>query len=81
MADGRTVEDLLASRLRRLGVRRTYGSALGDLDHVPVDDPDLAVLLADADGRIGHVDGSSHELATIAQDLHKLLGHFRLGSG
>lgn len=58
MADGRTVEDLLASRLRRLGVRRTYGSALGDLDHVPVDDPDLAVLLADADGRIGHVDGS-----------------------
>ncbi len=53
-----TVADLLEERLRSLGVARTYGAALGGLDHVPVDDPDLAVLLADADGRIGHWDGS-----------------------
>ncbi len=54
----RTVEDLLADRLRQLGVRRTYGLAIRGLDHVPVDDPDVAVLLADADGRLGHDDGS-----------------------
>lgn len=55
---GGTVEDLLVARLRQLGVRRTYGLAMRGLDHVPVEDPDLAVLLADADGRIGHDDGS-----------------------
>ena len=54
----RTVEDLLAERLRQLGVRRTYGLAVRGLDHVPVEDPDVAVLLADADGRLGHDDGS-----------------------
>jgi hypothetical protein len=54
----RTVEDLLAERLRQLGVRRTYGLPIRGLDHVAVEDPDVAVLLADADGRIGHVDGS-----------------------
>ena len=53
-----TVAALLEERLRSLGVERIYGSALGGLTHVAVDDPDLAVLLADADGRIGHWDGS-----------------------
>lgn len=63
----RTVEDLLANRLRQLGVRRSYGLAIAGLDHVPVDDPDLAVLLADADGRLGHVDGSGRlGAATLA---------------
>jgi hypothetical protein len=37
---------------------RVYGAPLWDLQHVPVDDVDLAVLLADADGRLGHHDGS-----------------------
>lgn len=53
-----TVAALLEQRLRSLGVERVYGSPLGGLTHVPVVDPDLAVLLADADGRIGHWDGS-----------------------
>lgn len=68
----RTVEDLLVQQLRRLGVRRTYGFALEGLDHVPVVDPDLAVLLADADGRLGHEDGSGRlGAATLAgQILH-----------
>lgn len=52
-----TIEDLLVRRLRQLGVTRTYGLALTGLDHVPIEDPDLAVLMADADGRIGHPDG------------------------
>ena len=65
--DVRTVEDLLATRLRQLGVSRTYGTAVRGLDHVPVGDPDVAVLLADADGRIGHVDGSGRlGAATLA---------------
>ena len=50
--------ELLERRLRQLGVQRVYGSALGDLQHVEVEDPDVAVLLADADGRLGHHDGS-----------------------
>ncbi len=63
----RTVEDVLADRLRQLGVRRTYGLAIRGLDHVPVDDPDVAVLLADADGRLGHDDGSGRlGAATLA---------------
>ena len=53
-----SVERLLEERLRSLGVERIYGNPLAGLTHVPVDDPDLAVLLADADGRIGHWDGS-----------------------
>jgi hypothetical protein len=66
-AGPRTVEDLLAARLRQLGVRRTYGLAIRGLDHVPVEDPDVAVLLADADGRIGHDDGSGRlGAATLA---------------
>jgi hypothetical protein len=54
----RTVAELLEERLRQLGVMRVYGLPLGGLQHVPVDDVDLAVLLADADGRLGHHDGS-----------------------
>ena len=54
----RTVADLLERRLRQLGVARVYGLPLSGLEHVPVDSPDLAVLLADADGRLGHHDGS-----------------------
>ena len=66
-ATPRTVEDLLVARLRQLGVSRAYGAELRGLDHVPVADPDLAVLLADADGRIGHVDGSGRlGAATLA---------------
>lgn len=63
----RTVEDVLVARLRQLGVRRTYGLELRGLDHVPVGDPDVAVLLADADGRLGHSDGSGRlGAATLA---------------
>ena len=59
--------DLLVRRLRQLGVSRVYGAELPGLDHVPVGDPDVAVLLADADGRIGHVDGSGRlGAATLA---------------
>lgn len=53
-----TIAALLERRLRELGVERVYGLPLGGLRHVPVDDADLAVLLADADGRIAHHDGS-----------------------
>lgn len=53
-----TVADLLERRLRQLGVQRVYGAPLAGLTHVLVDDVDLAVLLADADGRLGHHDGS-----------------------
>lgn len=58
MSPARTVTDLLEERLRQLGVMRVYGAPLGGLAHVAVEDVDLAVLLADADGRIGHHDGS-----------------------
>lgn len=57
---------LLAVRLSELGVQRVFGESLPGPDpwpsgvtHVPVGDPDLAVLLADADGRIGEVDGAA----------------------
>lgn len=54
----RTVGEVLEDRLRQLGVSRVYGAPLAGLQHVQVDDPDLAVLLADCDGRIAHHDGS-----------------------
>lgn len=50
---------MLVNRLAELGVRRVWGQSLGDLENVAVGDPDLAVLLADADGRIGEVNGGS----------------------
>ncbi|CAB4555392.1 unannotated protein [freshwater metagenome] len=54
----RTIATALEERLRSLGVQRVYGQPLASLQHVAVENPDLAVLLADADGRIGHHDGS-----------------------
>lgn len=53
-----TIAHVLESRLRQLGVSRVYGLPLAGLQHVAVAEPDLAVLLADADGRVGHHDGS-----------------------
>mgnify|MGYP003465969253 CR=1 FL=1 len=51
-----TVAEALAGALAALGVRRTVGldlgTAAGGLPHIDVDDPDLAVLLADADGAV-----------------------------
>ena len=55
--------DALSRRLLELGVKRIWGEALPGSDdrqvplHVAVREADLAVLLADADGRIGEVDG------------------------
>ncbi len=57
-SSARTAAEVIEARLRQLGVERVYGLPFGGLRHVPVDDPDLAVLLADADGRIAHHDGS-----------------------
>jgi len=48
------VGELLVQRLRAVGVERVVGEvALPGLPHLRVDDPDLACLLADADGRVG----------------------------
>ncbi|MBI2704509.1 MAG: hypothetical protein HYX32_04360 [Actinobacteria bacterium] len=50
------VRDLLAACLRDLGATRTFGASAPDLSgltHVPVAEPSVAALLADADGRIG----------------------------
>lgn len=44
--------EVIADALREIGVARVYGFPLGDLDHVEVTQADLALLLADADGRI-----------------------------
>ncbi|MFM7067902.1 MAG: hypothetical protein ACKOYM_00430, partial [Actinomycetes bacterium] len=61
-----TVADVLFGRLAELGVGRLYvvpegfdasSCASHGIHVVRVDDPDVAVLLADADGRIGHRDG------------------------
>jgi hypothetical protein len=50
-----TVGELLAERLASIGIRRVWGEVVPGLplDAVDLDDPDLAVLLADADGRLG----------------------------
>ena len=45
--------DVIADALGELGVRRVYGSPLGDLPVVDPGDPDLTFLLADTDGRMG----------------------------
>jgi hypothetical protein len=48
------VGELLVQQLVRLGVTRVIGEVgLVGLPHLKVDDPDLACLLADADGRVG----------------------------
>ena len=58
--------DALSRRLLELGVKRIWGEALPGSDdrqvplHVAVREADLAVLLADADGRIGEVDADRH---------------------
>ena len=44
---------MIADALGELGVRRVYGRGLGDLDVVDAGDADLALLLADTDGRLG----------------------------
>jgi hypothetical protein len=50
----RTIGQLLSECLRLLGARRVFGVApIPGLEHVPVADPALARLLADADGRLG----------------------------
>lgn len=46
-----TAAELLGECLAAAGVRRVFGAPVPGLDHVPVADPDLARLLADADGR------------------------------
>ncbi len=66
---GRTTADLLEERLRQLGVSRIFGQPLGGLQHVPVDDVELAVLMADADGRLGHHDGSGRLGAARVEDV------------
>jgi hypothetical protein len=57
-SDARTIGDLLSECLRLLGGRRVFGpTPIPGMAHVPVGDPDLARLLADADGRLGHGPG------------------------
>jgi hypothetical protein len=63
----RTIADALEERLRSLGVQRVYGLPLANLQQVPVNSPDLAVLLADADGRLGHHDGSGRLGAALLE--------------
>jgi len=46
-----TVGELLGECLAAAGVRRVFGGSVPGLDCIPVDDPALAALLADADGR------------------------------
>jgi len=63
----RTIADVVEERLRSLGVSRIYGLPLGNLQQIPVQNPDLAVLLADADGRLGHHDGSGRLGAALLE--------------
>lgn len=63
----RTAGEVIEERLRRLGVSRVYGLPLAGLAHIPIAEPDLAVLLADADGRIGHHDGSGRLGAALLE--------------
>jgi hypothetical protein len=51
----RTVGDLIAACLGALGATRVVGAALPGLGHLAVADPDLAALLADADGRLNRL--------------------------
>lgn len=53
-----TAGELLGGCLHAAGVRRVFGQPAAGLSHlevVPVEDPELAALLADADGRCGRL--------------------------
>lgn len=53
-----TVGELLGACLHAAGVRRVFGQPLPGLAHlpvIPVDDPAMAALLADADGRVNQL--------------------------
>lgn len=54
-----TAGDAVAHLLRRLGVVRTFGIQLGELAVVPCEDPDVAVLLADCEGRLNGAFGAA----------------------
>jgi thiamine pyrophosphate-dependent acetolactate synthase large subunit-like protein len=54
-----SVAEVVAASLRDAGVERVFGAALPGLEHVPVGDPALAALLADADGRLGPAAGAA----------------------
>jgi hypothetical protein len=60
----RTVGDLVAACLGALGATRVIGRTLPGLGHLPVADPALAELLADADGRLNRI-GASFDDAGI----------------
>ncbi|MFA9566256.1 MAG: hypothetical protein ACERLM_16400 [Acidimicrobiales bacterium] len=51
----RTVGDLISACLAALGATRVIGEPLPGLGHLAVAEPDLADLLADADGRLNRV--------------------------
>ncbi len=53
------VADTVAAALREAGVARVFGASLPGLHHIAVDDPSLASLLADADGRLGPAAGAA----------------------
>src|SRR5260370_36187022 len=54
-----SVAEVVAASLRDAGVERVFGDALPGVEHVPVGDPALAALLADADGRLGPAAGAA----------------------
>ena len=61
----RTVGDLVSACLAALGATRVIGEALPGLGHLAVADPDLADLLADADGRLNRVGVSLDDQAVL----------------
>jgi hypothetical protein len=48
-----TVGDLLSGCLRAVGIERCFGAALPEMPGIAIADPRLAMLLAEADGRLG----------------------------
>ena len=59
MAASPAVGELLGRHLAAAGVSRVFGDALPGLAHVAVDEPSVAALLADADGRLGPGPGAA----------------------
>lgn len=53
MPEAPTCGDVVADALREVGVARVYGHPLTGLPHVEVAHADVALLLADVDGRLG----------------------------